>query len=128
MFLLQHVLIVHDELINQYGGSLGVRDLDSLQSALNRPFQYFGDIELYPTPQTKAAALIQSLILNHPFVDGNKRIGYYLSKALLLHYGFEITASEDDKYDFVVVIAEGKLEIEEITNWFTTNSKAFDLT
>lgn len=124
MFLLQHVLIIHDELINQYGGSLGLRNLDLLQSALNRPFQYFGEIELYPSPETKAAALIQSIILNHPFVDGNKRIGYYLSRALLLHHGFEIAASEDEKYDFVVIVAEGKLEIEEITDWFINHIKS----
>ena len=114
MFLLQQVLTVHSELIKTYGGSFGVRDLESLQSALNRPFQTFGDNELYPTPQLKAAAVIQSLITNHPFVDGNKRIGYFMARAILLNYNLDITASENEKYDFVISIAEGKLEIEEI--------------
>lgn len=123
MFLLQHVITIHDELIIKYGGSLGVRDVDSLKSALNRPFQYFSGIELYPTAEMKAAALIQSIILNHPFVDGNKRIAYFLSRSLLLHFGFDITASEDEKYDFVVIIAQGKLSIEEITKWFASNIK-----
>jgi death-on-curing protein len=118
MFLLQQVLTVHSELIKTYGGSFGVRDLESLQSALNRPFQTFGDNELYPTPQLKAAAVIQSLITNHPFVDGNKRIGYFMARAILLNYNLDITASENEKYDFVISIAEGKLEIEEIEKWF----------
>ena len=58
MFLLQQILSVHRELIEIYGGSYGIRDKDSLESALNRPFQYFGDVELYPTPELKAAAII----------------------------------------------------------------------
>jgi death-on-curing protein len=118
MFLLQQVLTVHSELIKTYGGSFGVRDLESLQSALNRPFQTFGDNELYPTPQLKAAAVIQSLIINHPFVDGNKRTRYFMARAILLNYNLDITASENEKYDFVISIAEGKLEIEEIEKWF----------
>lgn len=104
MFLLQHVLTIHDELIKKFGGSLGVRDFDSLHSALNRPFQTFGDVELYLSPELKAAAIIQSLIMNHPFVDGNKRIGYYMARAILLHYDLNIEASENDKYDFVISI------------------------
>ena len=119
MFLLQQVLTAHSELIKKFGGSLGIRDLNSLQSALNRPFQTFGDIELYPSPELKAAAIIQSLIMNHPFVDGNKRIGYYMARAILLNYQLDIETSEDDKYNFVIAIAEGKLDVEEISNWFT---------
>ena len=123
MFLLQQVLIAHNVLIQKYGGSLGVRDLDSLQSALNRPFQFFGDVELYPSPQLKAAAIIQSLIINHPFVDGNKRIGYYMARAIFLNYALDINASENDKYDFVIAIAQGKLEVEEIAHWFLQHTK-----
>lgn len=118
MFLLQQVLTIHSELIKKFGGSLGVRDFDSLQSALNRPFQTFGGVELYPSSELKAAAILQSLIMNHPFVDGNKRIGYYMARVILLHYNLDIEASENDKYDFVLAVAEGKLEVEEISDWF----------
>ena len=68
MFLLHQVLTAYSELIKNFGGSIGVRDLDSLQSALNRPFQTFGGSELYPSPELKAAAIIQSLIINHPLI------------------------------------------------------------
>jgi len=122
MFLLQQVLSVHNELIKLHGGSLGIRDIDTLKSALNRPFQYFGDIELYPSAELKAAAIIQSIIMNHPFVDGNKRVGYFLSRAVLLNYHFDIIATEDIKYEFVISVAEGKMEIEEIADWFKSHS------
>lgn len=122
MFLLQQILSVHRELIEIYGGSYGIRDKDSLESALNRPFQYFGGVELYPTPELKAAAIIQSILINHPFVDGNKRVGYYLARAILLHFGFDISASENEKYDFVIAVAEGRFEIENIEKWFVKNT------
>ena len=123
MFLLQQVLTVHSELIKTYGGSFRVRDLESLQSALNRPFQTFGDTELYPIAQSKASAIIQSLIINHPFVDGNKRIGYFMARGILLNDSLDIKASENEKYDFVISIAEGKLEIEENEKWFLAYNK-----
>jgi len=88
MFLLQQVLSVHNELIKLHGGSLGIRDIDTLKSALNRPFQYFGDIELYPSAELKAAAIIQSIIMNHPFVDGNKRVGYFFIKGCFAKLSF----------------------------------------
>ena len=79
MFLLQQVLSVDNELIKLHGGSLGIRDIDALKSALNRPFQYFRDIELYPA-ELKAAAIIQSIIINHPFVDATKGLGTFYQR------------------------------------------------
>lgn len=78
MFLFEDVITFHDKAIEKYGGSKGLRDFGALDSALNRPWQTFGGEELYPTCFEKAAAIAESVILNHPFVDGNKRTGFIL--------------------------------------------------
>ena len=84
---------VHRVLINTFGGSHGLRNLSSLESALARPFQSFENQELYPTVILKAAALLESLIINHPYIDGNKRTGYALLRLFLLSNGLDIEAS-----------------------------------
>jgi death-on-curing protein len=86
MFILDKVLQLHQQVLKLYGGSPGIRDINLLDSALNRPFQTFGGDELYPLPLEKSTAIIESIILNHPFVDGNKRTGFLLGAALLLEY------------------------------------------
>ena len=123
MFDIKSVINLHDKILAKYGGASGVRDSNLLDSALNRPFQTFGGEDLYSSFYEKAAAVIQSIIINHPFVDGNKRIGYYMARAIFLNYALDINASENDKYDFVIAIAQGKLEVEEIANWFLQHTK-----
>jgi death on curing protein len=94
-------------LIEEFGGANGLRDKSLLESALMRPYQTFESIELYPTPSEKAAAIIESILTNHPFLDGNKRFGYIAMRLTLMDYGMDISATEDDKYDFVIKIATG---------------------
>jgi len=84
---------------------------------LQRPWSAFDGKELYPTTLEKSAALIESLIKNHPFSDGNKRTGYILMRLLLLKSGLDITASENEKHDFVLGIASGTLDYEQIKLW-----------
>jgi len=72
MFILDKVLQLHQEVLKLYGGSPGIRDINLLESALNRAFQTFGGDELYPGPLEKSAAIFESIILNHPFIDGKK--------------------------------------------------------
>lgn len=84
------------------GGSSGLRDEGLLLSALNRPFQTFDGEELYPSIIDKAAAIFESLIINHPFIDGNKRMAYTFMRVLLIEEGFELAASQDEKYNFVI--------------------------
>ena len=108
---------IQEILIDKFGGTKGVRDRKLLESALTRPFQTFDSKDLYPHPIKKAAALIESLLINHPFIDGKKRIGYVLMRLLLMNNGFDIQATEDDKYDFVISIAKGDYKIDDITNW-----------
>jgi len=79
MILVKEVLQIHELLINGFGGSSGIRDLAGLESSLKRPFQTFDGVELYPSPIQKAAALLESLLMNHPFMDGNKRTAYVVA-------------------------------------------------
>jgi death-on-curing protein len=110
---------LHKILINKYGGIHGVRDYNALGSAINRPFMTFDQNELYLTPIDKAAALIESLICNHPFIDGNKRIGYVLMKYFLLENDLDIKATQSEKFDFVIKIAQGQLSFEQIRCWLS---------
>src|SRR5262245_1516511 len=107
MIRLQEVLAIHDILIGRFGGSRGVRDNAGLESAINRPYQTFDGNELYPEPVDKAAAIFESIISNHPFIDGNKRTAYVLMRLLLKEGTLDIIATEDEKFDFVIQCAQG---------------------
>ena len=110
-------LFYHAELVNKFGGSHGVRDKGILDASLNRPFATFGGIDLFPEPVDKAAAIMHGIITGHPFIDGNKRTGYVLSRLILQELGFDIRASEDDKYAMVIQVATGQLSVEGIVVW-----------
>jgi len=117
MITLQDALLFHKILISGSGGPEGLRDEGLLESALQRPFSGFGDNFFYPTIEEKSAAVVESIVTNHPFLDGNKRSGYFLMRIFLLQTDKDIKASEDEKYDFIIDIASGKLEFKEILNW-----------
>ncbi|MBK6265068.1 type II toxin-antitoxin system death-on-curing family toxin [Marivirga sp. S37H4] len=114
----KEVLKIHSILIDQFGGSHGVRDYDLLDSAINRPMATFGNEELYPTPIDKAAAILESIVKNHPFIDGNKRTGYVLARLLLLQSQLDINVSQEEKYKMVISISTGKMNFEQIRDWF----------
>ena len=113
----EDVLSIHDILIERFGGIKGIRDKASLDSALKRPYQTFEDQDLSPTLIEKVSALLESIIKNHPFNDGNKRLGYTLCRLILLNNGIDIIADEGEKYDFIIQIAENKIEYTEIVDW-----------
>ncbi len=113
----QEVLKIHSILIERFGGTTGVRDMELLDSALNRPYQTFDGKELYPTPIAKAAAILESIVKNHPFTDGNKRTGYVLARLLLMESNLEIHTDQEQKYKFVISISTGKLNFDEIEKW-----------
>lgn len=113
----QEVLEIHNVLIENFGGSTGVRDGGILKSAIERPFSGFGETEFYPTPEEKASAVLESIVKNHPFIDGNKRTGYTLMRLLLLQYQKDINASQDEKYELVIEVASGNLDFDDILKW-----------
>ena len=123
MISLDDALYVHKKLIEQYGGSYGVRDQSLLESALQRPFTTYDKKDLYPTPVIKATVLLESLITNHPFMDGNKRTGYFLFRAFLQEFGFDINLNDEDKYTFVINIASGKLKGDKLILFVKSNIK-----
>ncbi len=110
-------LKIHNLLIDEFGGTRGILDHFLLDSALNRPFQTFDGELLYPSLIDQSAAIVESIVKNHPFHDGNKRTGYTLMRLHLLNNGLDINASEDDKYDFVISIASGRIEFDQIKQW-----------
>jgi death on curing protein len=122
MVTLQEVLAIHTEVVALYGGSDGVREKGALESAIARPFQTFGGEELYPNFYEKAAAFGESIIMNHPFVDGNKRTGYVLMETILRVNGYKIIAGDDALYEFVVGITTGEKRFSEIVEWLKDNS------
>jgi death on curing protein len=120
MIRLTEILSIHDILIERFGGAKGVRDQAGLEAALNRPYQTFDGYELYPNPVDKASAIFESIISNHPFVDGNKRTAYVLMRLVLKQGMLDIVATEDDKYDFVIKSAQGQMTFDEIKTWITS--------
>jgi len=123
MITVKKVLAIHQILIKEFGGSEGVRDQGGLESAISRPFQTFGEQALYPTPIDKSAAIIESIVKNHPFVDGNKRTGYVLMRLVLMQANLDIEATQEEKYEFVMKIARGELGFEAIRDWIQQNLK-----
>jgi len=119
----EDVLKIHKLLIDQFGGSHGVRDENSLNSSINRPFATFDQQELYPEPIDKAAAILESIVTNHPFIDGNKRTGYVLARLLLLKSGLDIKATQEEKYEMVIAVSKGEWKFEQIRDWMTERCK-----
>jgi len=113
----EFVINVHEILIEKFGGIHGIRDIKLLESAITRPFMTFDQQDLYPSPTEKAAALIESIISNHPFLDGNKRIGYVIMRYFLLENNLDIKANKTEKFEFVIKIAQGQLSYEQIYSW-----------
>ena len=122
MITKDEVLLIHAEVIKLYGGSNGVRDINGLESAIGRANQTFGEKDLYPTSFEKAAAIGESIIKNHPFVDGNKKIGYVLMEAVLRLAGNKIICTDDALYEFIIKISTSQIEFEEIVEWLKQNT------
>ena len=119
---IEEVLLLHARLIQRTGGSGGVRDMGSLESALTRPQATFEGQDLYPDLWSKAAALMQSLIRNHPFVDGNKRAALTATGLFLELNGYMLTASNDEAAHFALRAAVGEVDVEAMAAWLENHS------
>ena len=118
------VLELHCRIIEQSGGALGIRDLGLLESALAQPRMMFGGEELYPSLLEKSAALGFSIIMNHPFVDGNKRTGHAAAETFLILNRMEISASVDEQESIVLAIASSELGREAFVSWLQQHTTA----
>ena len=113
----EQVLFIHMRLIAETGGSAGVRDLDLLASAVGQPQASFDGQDLYPDIYHKAAALLDSLVRNHPFVDGNKRVGIAAAGLFLLRNGHRLTASNAELEQFTLQAARSETSMEQMVAW-----------
>lgn len=116
---LPEVIELHRAIISAAGGYHGVRDFGALESAVAQPRMSFGGQDLYPTQIEKAAALGFSLVQNHSFLDGNKRVGHAAMETFLVLNGFEIEAAVDEQERVMLALAAGELERSDLTDWLT---------
>lgn len=118
-----HVLELHAAQVHCFGGATGLRDRGALESAVARPAMTFGGEDLYPDVAAKAAALMHSLVLNHPFVDGNKRVGVASAELFIECNGHSLMASDAELEDLTLAVAEGHVEPEALAIWFRQRLK-----
>lgn len=122
MITIEKIVITHNFLIDLFGGSKGIRDNSGLEAAIARPYATFDMMDLYPGAIEKAAAICESLIINHPFIDGNKRIAYAAMKLILLDANLNISAHWLDSYDIIIKASQGLIRFDEIKAWLETNT------
>ena len=114
----EQVLFLHSRLISVIGGGHGVRDVGMLLSALGRPQATFDGKDLYPDIMMKAAALMDSLVRNHPFIDGNKRTAITASAMFLRMNGYHLNVENIELVNFTLACAQSQLSLAEIAEWF----------
>lgn len=117
------VLFLHTVAVGAFGGSEGVRDIESLRAAVERPWGSSFSQEHFPTPLHKAAAIAESIIRRHPFVDGNKRTAMYAAAYLLENAGYTLEAEQQELEEFAVNVAESTLESKHIVTWFEHHAR-----
>lgn len=120
-FTVERVLLMHQMMMQATGGSDGLRDISLVESAVNNAKATFAGQELYPSKEEKAAVLCYSLINNHAFIDGNKRIGIYVLLTFLDVNGVELEYSDDDAIRLGMEIAQGKHTKESVLEWINTH-------
>ena len=119
----KQILFLHGELIKKFGGLSGLRDEKLLDSAISAPFQTFDGQDLYPNLFEKAAQLCYGLIKNHPFIDGNKRIGTHAMLIFLKANNFSVECDDKNLIDLIFGIADGTLTKNDLLNWLAEHAK-----
>ena len=120
---LDELVWLHTVAIEEFGGSSGIRDRGILESAIGPPLGTFGGNNLYATPFKRAAALAESLVLNHGFVDGNKRTAMYAMGAWLEREGYAIEAGRGELRDLALSIAARTITVDQIATWLEESSR-----
>ena len=111
------VISIHDASIARFGGASGLRDLGLLDSALARPFSSFGGVDVFPDDISRVCAMVHGLVANHPFVDGNKRVGAAVLGAVLRANGLRFKPRHDEFRDKMLGLAASSLTLESLTEW-----------
>ena len=111
------VLLLYKYLMETTGGTIGIRDENLLESALTSPFASFAGVDFYPDKEMKAARLGFSLISNHAFIDGNKRIGIYIMLSFLTVNGIRLNYTDEEIIKLGLSVADGKMKYEDLLNW-----------
>ena len=114
---IDHILELHQKMISATGGTFGIRDIKLLQSAINNSLATFDGKELYPDIESKTAAICYSIINNHPFIDGNKRMGIFIMLILLEYNNYKIKYSQSELIDLGLSIAKGNYKTKDIIEW-----------
>ena len=115
----EQILFLHADLLRETGGSAGLRDEGLLESALSAPFQSFGGFNPYRSLQQKAARLGYGLVNNHPFVDGNKRIGAHAMLVFLALNGVDLSYTQDELSDIFLAVASGSAGCDDLLQWIS---------
>jgi death-on-curing protein len=118
---LSEILELHERIISSSGGSHGIRDIKTLESSINQPRQTFNQNDLYPDTVSKAAALCFFLAKNHPFIDGNKRVGHAAMETFLILNGYEITAGVDEQEQIILELVSGNTTLQKFTEWLNNH-------
>ena len=113
-FTKERVLLLYEFIVEATGGAFGIRDEKMLESALEAPYQTFDGNELYPSKEEKAARLGYGLVANHPFVDGNKRIGIYVMISFLEVNGINIEFTDEEIEKLAISIADGAYKYDDV--------------
>ena len=121
------VLDIYKKIISSTGGKPGLRDGELLKSSLNKPLMTFQGEDLYPALTDKAGILCYSIIMNHPFTDGNKRAGHAVMEVFLIMNGYEIIADIDEQEKTILKIASGEINIKSFTEWLENHIKKRNL-
>ena len=122
-FSKEKVLLLHQLMAEATGGDVGIRDEALLESAIENIYATFDGVELYPSKEEKAARLGFSLISNHAFVDGNKRIGIYVMLSFLELNGIRIWASNEDVVNLDLSVADGSADYDDVLKWIQTHKR-----
>lgn len=123
IFTVRQILLLHERMIQQFGGSTGIRDIEALESTLGRPFATFGGDDLYPDFFMKVGAFIQSVVKNHPFLDGNKRTAFAGVMILLKTNHISPDISDNEAISFLNLVATENLSVDEIAKWLRKHTK-----
>lgn len=114
----EQLLRLHERQIQKFGGSPGLRERGGLESAAARPAMTFGGEDLYSDLPAKAGALLHSLVMNHPFVDGNKRVGAAAAELFIMLNDSVLDATDSEMEETTLAVARGEMDVEPLTIWF----------